>query len=155
MYLQISCSSSTVNSRRCTGWSACWFSPSDEAGGSRLSWKIKTDQMVNTALGTHHIVLGSIPTSFSCFVIPFNLKKLSLSLKDGLFLMELEAAAGGGQGIGFSGEVEGNLEEDVNSQICVDLFLWNCEAVLTCRAHCCPQDPLFPNDPSHLRWHDF
>lgn len=34
--------------------------------------------------------------------------------------MELEAAAGGGQGIGFSGEVEGNLEEDVNSQICVD-----------------------------------
>lgn len=76
--------------------------------------------MVNTALGTHQIVLGRIPTSFSCFVTPFNLKKLSLSLKDGLFLMELEAAARGGQGIGFSGEVEGNLEEDVNNQLYVD-----------------------------------
>lgn len=50
-----------------------------------------------------------------------NLKK-SLSLKDGLFLMELEAAAEGGQGIFFSGEVEGNLEkkEGVNSQVYVD-----------------------------------
>lgn len=40
-----------------------------------------------------------------------NLNKLSLSLKDGLFLMEVVAAAGGGQGIFFSGEVEGNLEK--------------------------------------------
>lgn len=88
--------------------------------GSRLSWKIKTDQVVNNTLGTQQIVLSSIPTSFSCFVTPFNLKKLSLSLKDGLFLMELEAAAGGGQGIGFSGEVEGNLEKDVNNQLYVD-----------------------------------
>lgn len=31
--------------------------------------------------------------------------------------MELEAAAREGQGIGFSGEVEGNLEEDVNNQL--------------------------------------
>lgn len=36
--------------------------------------------------------------------------------------MELEAAAGGGRGIGFSGEVEGNLDEDVNSQLYVDTF---------------------------------
>lgn len=38
--------------------------------------------------------------------------------------MELEAAAGGGQGIFFSGEVEGNLlkkkKEGVNSQLYVD-----------------------------------
>lgn len=81
---------------------------------------MKTEQMVNTALGTHQSVLGSIPTSFSCFVTPLNLKKLSLSLKDGLFLMVLEDAAGGGQGIGFSGEVEGNLEEGVNNQLYAD-----------------------------------
>lgn len=40
--------------------------------------------------------------------------------------MELEAAAGGGQGIFFSGEVEGNLlkkKEGVNSQLYVDSSL--------------------------------
>lgn len=39
--------------------------------------------------------------------------------------MELEAAAEGGQGIFFSGEVEGNLEkkEGVNSQVYVDCSL--------------------------------
>lgn len=47
--------------------------------------------------------------SFSCFLILLNLKKASLSLNDGLFLMELGALAGAGQGIGFRGEVEGNL----------------------------------------------
>lgn len=55
-------------------------------------------------------VFSPTSLSFSFFVKLLNLKK-SLSLKDGLFLMELEAAAEGGQGIFFSGEVEGNLEK--------------------------------------------
>lgn len=77
--------------------------------------------MVTTALLTRQIVQRRIPTSdsFSCFTMLLNRKKLSLSLKDDLFLMELEAA-GGGQGIGFSGEVEGNLEDDMNNQLYVD-----------------------------------
>lgn len=47
--------------------------------------------------------------SFSCFLILLNLKKASLSLNDGLFLMELGALAGAAQGMGFRGEAEGNL----------------------------------------------
>lgn len=49
--------------------------------------------------------------SFSCFLKLLNLKKPSLSLRDGLFLTEPWAFAGDGQGIGFKGEVDGNLGE--------------------------------------------
>lgn len=47
--------------------------------------------------------------SFSCFFIVLNLKRPSLSLSEGLFLMEQGALAGAGQGTGFRGDVEGNL----------------------------------------------
>lgn len=124
MDLQISCSSSSVSCRLCTGWSAGWFSPSDGSLGCVISWKKKKKdrswfffpfrpqeycwiyQSVPSV-----VVVVSFPTSasFSFFVKLLNLNKLSLSLKDGLFLMELAAAARGGQGIFFSGEVEGNL----------------------------------------------
>lgn len=49
--------------------------------------------------------------SLSCFLKLLNLKKPSLSLNEGLFLMEPGAEAGAGQGMGLRGEVEGNLEE--------------------------------------------
>jgi len=38
-----------------------------------------------------------------------NLKKPSLTLREGLLLTELEPEAGAGPGMGFRGDVEGNL----------------------------------------------
>ena len=47
-----------------------------------------------------------------------NLKKLSLSLNEGLFLMEPGAKAGAEQGIGFRGDVVGNLGKESGHGLC-------------------------------------
>lgn len=120
MYLQISCSSSAVSCRR----SACcrptgWFFPSDLRAGSTFSWNSQAELeeppptvfIVLLKRELTAVVLAHLHTSvsFSCFLILLNLKKLSLSLNEGLFLMVPEVAAGAGQGMGFRGELEGNL----------------------------------------------
>lgn len=109
--------------------------------------------------------------SFSCFLIDLNLKRPSLSLSEGLFLMEQGALVWAGQGTGFRGEVEGNLGgkewfmlynctcgSPVKTTFTNILLFFDCmlfcffytKTLPTCTACCCPLEPLYPSDPSHL-----
>lgn len=173
MSLQISCSASTVSSRRCTCCSSSgWSSPSTWSSGSAFSWRAEKEHEPPPYKGVTFVpfkwlffvfldlyVLAC--DSFSCFLIVLNLKRPSLSLSEGLFLMEQGALAGAGQGTGFRGDVEGNLEggggfKIYNFTCClivfVCLFVFYIKTLPTCTACCCPLEPLCPSDPSHLLW---
>lgn len=85
--------------------------------------------------------------------------------------MELGAEVGAGQGMGFRGEVEGNLGEKTGHRLChcvcvstttINLYTYFSKLCIkasfsktlpTCTAQCCPPDPLSPSDPSHLQSH--
>lgn len=78
--------------------------------------------------------------------------------------MELGPKAGAGQGMGFRGEVDGNLEnrgswsshsasmfKHFSIYFYINLKSESLNYLLTCTTCYCPPDPLFPSDPSHLQ----